>query len=301
MKKFTILTLLLTLLISCTEKTEFGKPNIDVQNISSDFSKWWKYQYDDIVLSSNFIPIDDSSNLISVDQFFKDLISGNFIPIKLDSKDNSTYYQLFKLGSNSDEEIKRVIKNISQVYYSHYLMEGEKFPEFNFTDLDGDTYTNENTSGKTVILKCWFIKCQACVAEFPELNELVEKYKNRNDIVFLSLAFDKEEDLKKFLINKPFSYKVASVKKEFFDNELKINAYPTHIIIDNDGIIEKVVNNSKELLLELSDEGILNSNITSDVPPPPAPMKSANVPPPPPAPMKSTNVPPPPPSPIKKN
>lgn len=270
MKKITILTFLISLLISCSEKSQFGVPNIDVKTINSDFSLWWKYHSDNIVLSSNFIPLDDSSKLMSVDQFFKNLKSGDYIPVKLDSKNNTTYYQLYKLSYNTDENIRNTIKNTSQVIYRHYLMEGEKFPEFSFKDLEGNEYNNENTNGKIIILKCWFIKCKACVAEFPELNQLVEKYKNRDDVIFLSLAFDSEDELKRFLKNKLFNYKVASVKKDFFDKELKINAYPTHFIIDKDGIIEKVVNTSKELFLELSDEGILNLN-DATTPPPPAP------------------------------
>lgn len=274
MKKLTILTILITLLISCSsiEKSPFGEPNIDIKTINTDFSLWWKYHSDNIVLSSNFIPIDDSSKIMNIEQFFKDLETGDYIPIKLDSKNSTTYYQLFKLGNNADEDIRNTIKNTSQIVYKHHLREGKMFPKFSFKDLDGNEYNNENTKGKIVILKCWFIKCGACIAEFPELNEMVENYKNRNDIIFLSLAFDTEAELKNFLVKKPFDYKVASVKKDFFESELKISAYPTHFIIDKDGIIEKVVNTSDELFLELSDKGILNLNEKSShsIPPPPA-------------------------------
>jgi hypothetical protein len=39
-----------------------------------------------------------------------------------------------------------------------------------------------------------------CTAEFPEVNEMALKYKNRKDIVFISLAEDSPEELKAFLI-----------------------------------------------------------------------------------------------------
>lgn len=278
MKKPTILTILVILLISCSssEKSPFGEPNIDIKTINTNFSLWWKYHSENIVLSSNFIPINDSSELMGIDDFFKDLNTGDYIPIKLDSKNNTSYYQLFKLGNNADKDIRNTIRNISQVVYKQYLMVGKMFPKFSFIDLEGNEYNNENTKNKIVILKCWFINCKACIAEFPELNEMVEKYKNRKDIIFLSIAFDTEAELKNFLVKKPLNYKVASVEKDFFESELKISEYPTHFIIDKDGIIEKVVNTSHELFLELSDEGILDLNEKSShsIPPPPATPES---------------------------
>lgn len=277
MKKRVSLTLFISilLLVSCSEKKQFGDPNIDFKTVENDFPAWWNYHSENIVLSSNFIPLDEFSNFTSKELFFQSLISGNYIPIKIEKKDAITYYQIFKLSNNSDISIRSTIKNVSKVVYSHYLMEGKKFPKFSFKDLEGNEFNNDNTKSKIVILKCWFIKCQACVEEFPELNELVDKYKNREDIIFLSLAFDTEDELNKFLINTIFNYKVASVERGFFDNELKINTFPTHFIIDKEGIIKKVVNTSDELSLELIDTGILNlKDSTLPIPPPPTPSTS---------------------------
>src|SRR5690606_15029725 len=94
-------------------------------------------------------------------------------------------------------------------------------------------YTNENTKGKTLILKTWFINCKACVAEFPELNEFVEKHKHRNDIVFVSLALDTKSELEDFLQKKYFEYEVVPNQEEFIE-KLNLQIYPTHIIVDKD-------------------------------------------------------------------
>jgi hypothetical protein len=32
---------------------------------------------------------------------------------------------------------------------------------------------------KIVVIKCWYIHCAACIKEFPEVNNLVRKYKDR--------------------------------------------------------------------------------------------------------------------------
>lgn len=249
----------------------YGKPSIRFESIEKDFMKWWVYHLNNITLSSNFTAIDNTSNIISKEVFLKNLTSGDFIPLKLISKDNTTYYKLFKLDQTSDKDIRSTIKNTSSISYKHFKMKGMKFPEFNFKDLNGTEFNNENTKGKIIILKCWFIACKPCVAEFPELNELVEKYQSRDDILFISLAYDSEDKLRHFLSRNPFNYKVASVSRDFFNKQLKINAYPTHFIIDKNGVIRKVVNKVDELILELESKNVLKNLTKRQTPPPPKP------------------------------
>ncbi len=171
--------------------------------------KWWIYENKNIILSSNFIPIDNSSNKISKNDFLKNLTSGYFIPLKLQSNNSKTYYKLYRLDKTSDKNISRIIKNTSILAYKYFKMEGKKFPKFNFKDLNGINYNTKNTKGKIIILKCWFIKCKACVDEFPKLNKLVKKYQKHNNIIFISLALDSTENLKQFIIKKPFKYAVV--------------------------------------------------------------------------------------------
>src|SRR5690606_22334605 len=113
--------------------------------------------------------------------------------------DNAEIYKLYKLDDNADKRIGSTIKLESTTIYGLSEIEGSPLPQFNFTDLNENIYTNENTKGKTIIIKTWFINCKACIAEFPELNEFVEKYKDRNDIIFLSLALDSKSELEAFL------------------------------------------------------------------------------------------------------
>jgi thiol-disulfide isomerase/thioredoxin len=188
--------------MACSQKPNLGQPDVDFKEIEKNFVQWWTYQSNNITLSSNFIAIDDSSKIMSKGDFLKKLTSGDYIPLKLISEDSIACYKLFKLDKTSDADIRSTIENTSYSEYIHFKMEGKNFPKFNFKDLNGIEYNNENTKGKIVILKCWFIACQACVAEFPELNELVQKYQNHNDILFISLAYDSKEELNQFLSKK---------------------------------------------------------------------------------------------------
>lgn len=46
-------------------------------------------------------------------------------------------------------------------------------------------------------MKTWFIGCKTCLAEFPELSEMVENQHQNENLLFISLANDEAEPLKK--------------------------------------------------------------------------------------------------------
>ena len=275
-----LLVILSILLFSCNEKEKTEKksisekvenfdPKIEFNEIESDFIKWWTYHSYNISLSSNFTGLNEQSDTIEKKLFLEILITGNYIPLKMKSNNKDNIYKLFSLDSNADKSIGSTIKNESLTNLKHFKMEGLPLPEFNFTDLNGNNYTNENTKGKTIILKTWFINCKACVAEFPELNEFVEKYKQRNDMIFVSLALDTKAELENFLQKKDFEYQVVPNQKEFIDKKLNLQIYPTHIIVDKNGTIIKVVNKASEMISFLENE---NKQTENKIPPPPPSM-----------------------------
>lgn len=252
-----------------SEKIEILEPNIDFNELEADFTKWWTYYSYNISLSSNFTGLNEKSDTITKSQFLEKLIKGNYIPLKIKSNTEIKTYKLFKLDSNANKSIRKTTKNESLTNLKYLKIEGQKFPKFEFVDLNGNYYTNENTKEKTIILKTWFINCKACVAEFPELNEFVKKHKQRNDIIFVSLALDTKSELESFLQKKDFVYKVVPNQKEFIE-KLNLQIYPTHIIVDKNGIITKVVNKASEMIVFFENEK--ENQSTKKVPSPPSPM-----------------------------
>lgn len=279
MKKHQIITILVLSIyvFSCkekSEKTELSKqvenlePKINLTELGMDFMKWWTYHSNNISLSSNFTSLNEKSDTIEKKQFLEKLITSNYIPVRLNSNDGLETYKLFKLDSSANKSIGSTVKSESLTILKHSKMEGLPFPEFDLTDLNGNLYTNENTKGKTLILKTWFINCKACVAEFPDLNELVNKYKLKNDIIFVSLALDSKSELESFLQKKGFEYKVVPNQRDFIEKKLNLQIYPTHIIVDRNGIILKVVNKASEMIEFFENE----KKLTENIPPPPPPM-----------------------------
>ncbi|MGN6640288.1 MAG: TlpA family protein disulfide reductase, partial [Mucilaginibacter sp.] len=70
---------------------------------------------------------------------------------------------------------------------------------------------------------------------------------DRKDIVFISLAFDNREQLQKFSVANTFLYALVPDKKRYLLDELKIEQYPTHILINKQGLVARVSNDAGEL------------------------------------------------------
>ena len=222
------------------------KFNIIPGSILKDFATWYNYTYYNVQLSQDFIGFDTDSTKIDKKTFLNKLMTGKVVAFKIRLLHGEPVYELYKLNSNN-ENIRSVIEQLASIEMKNYKMEGQQIPAFNFTDLNGNKYNTTSTKGKILLLKGWFIHCTTCVQEFPECNELVDEYKNRNDVLFISLASDTKNDLKKFLDTKVLKYAVIPQMDNYMTKKLNINMYPTDLLIDRTGKIIKVVNSIKEL------------------------------------------------------
>jgi peroxiredoxin len=257
MSKFISHLFLFLIFTSSFSQTKSDSPEIDPIQIQKNFSEWSVYQSKNIMLSRDFTALDLVSKEISKELFLDKLTNGNFIPIRLKSADSIYYYKLFKIQPKSDTSIKATINQIAFDALKNYKMEDTAFPKFSFNDLEGNLVSNESMKGKIIVIKCWYIHCAACIKEFPQVNLLVEKYKARKDILFISLAEDTPEQLKVFLRRKPLSYSVIPNMKVYMNQTLDLNAFPTHFILNKEGIITKVVNDYESLEAALEKESKL--------------------------------------------
>jgi peroxiredoxin len=251
MKKIFLALSFLVLFTVCSCQSKFGNPEVNPFEIQKKFIDWWSYQYNEIMLSRDFVALDSNSKEIGKEAFLKVLSEGSYIPIRLESDKNLFYYKLFKIEPTADTSIKAVMAETAFNEIQNLKKEGELFPEFSFKDLNGNLITNESMKGKIVIIKCWYIHCAACIKEFPEVNNLVSNFKDRKEMIFISLAEDTPEQLKPFLVKKPLSYSVVPNMKDYMNLTLQLNAFPTHFIINKDGSIAKVVSDYKSLAVAL--------------------------------------------------
>lgn len=257
MKKSIYIIIAFLIFTTSFSQNKFENPEVDPIQIQNTYEGWSVYQSKNIMLSRDFTALDSSSKEISKEAFLDQLANGNFIPIRLKSEMNVYVYKLFKIQPKTDTSIKATINQIGFDALKNYKMEGTVFPPFSFKDLDGNPVTNESMKGKIIVIKCWYIHCTPCIREFPQVNKLVSTYKDRKDIFFISLAEDSPEQLKTFLARKPLSYSVIPNMKDYMNEALQLNSFPTHFILNKEGMISKVLPNFESLEVALAKESKL--------------------------------------------
>jgi peroxiredoxin len=123
-------------------------------------------------------------------------------------------------------------------------------PQINYRDLEGKKYNSDSIKTKILVLDFWFIGCTSCVHEMTKLNELKAQYKNRKDIIFAGIAFDKENALRKFMKKTDFQFDIISDTASYLDKKLGISSFPTEVVI-NDGKVVKILDDECHSLPDL--------------------------------------------------
>jgi thiol-disulfide isomerase/thioredoxin len=112
--------------------------------------------------------------------------------------------------------------------------------------------TNEQPlikDGEAVVINVWATWCGPCIKEIPELNELVEKYKDQG-IRFLAFTNETTAVYDAFLKKRAdftFDYEMSFANSQAiafintFDKQYQGRAIPLHILVDRDGNAEAFV------------------------------------------------------------
>ncbi len=133
---------------------------------------------------------------------------------------------------------------------------GKKLPEFNAETLSGKYIHSSELKGKIVVLKVWATWCGSCVKEIPQLNALVDRYKNDSTIVFIAITDDSKEEIERFLVKRPFNYQHitdAKTLKDIFQPGIR-KEIPKHLVVDRD----------LNIVLDISGESVTIAQILSD-------------------------------------
>lgn len=116
--------------------------------------------------------------------------------------------------------------------------EGKALPDFELKDIKGNTVNSGNLRGKIVYINFWSVTCSPCIAEMPDLNKLVKKYRNNKQVVFIAIAPESKETIAKFLKSHTFNYTIISGAAYF--KQLGIEGYPVNFFVDKKGTIKTI-------------------------------------------------------------
>ncbi len=119
---------------------------------------------------------------------------------------------------------------------------GEQIPDFEFADslLEEKTWTRDSVRGSFVLLDFWATWCGPCIAEFPELQEIHQRFAAQG-FQILAISIDSDIDQhRSFVEQRLRDWGNARASGEF-DSEIakrfEISSIPRTILIDPDGVI----------------------------------------------------------------
>lgn len=228
--------MVLALLIgSCSRR----KPVVNPQQILKNGVTFWNYKMQYVPLYEDYNAIDNQGKQLTKETFLRQLLTGHYLPLRLESADSTALYQLYPLPAQVDPELKVLLQQWAGDEYQYYRAEGKPLPQYQFVDLTGKAYSPQKMAGKIVVLKCWFVHCVACVAEMPALNALRQRYKNRPDIEFVSLCLDSTANVAAFLKKTKFDYATVANQTTYLEDQLKIGSYPMHFVVNRQGLVVK--------------------------------------------------------------
>ena len=115
-------------------------------------------------------------------------------------------------------------------------------PDFSLKNMLGETITLSQLKNKIVILDFWATWCGPCKASFPAMQQLVDKYKDDQDVVFLFIdtwenntTQKDQEAVAKYMADNKYSFNVLfDIKNKLFA-DYKVDGIPKKFVIDKNG------------------------------------------------------------------
>lgn len=95
--------------------------------------------------------------------------------------------QYFSHQMNVLNEVTEFIGQESYRNMLHKHTQFETIYPFHFIDKLGRVHTPEDYKGKIMVMDFWFTGCSGCRMIPPVLSKIMEKFKHRNDVIFLSI------------------------------------------------------------------------------------------------------------------
>lgn len=147
--------------------------------------------------------------------------------------------------------MKRLI--VVFLFFTNYAVVGQQHfkindnaPEFKLWLMDGSNLTNKDIKGKVTVLKFWFTSCMPCLTDIPNLNNLVQEFEKRDDILFIAPALDRKPIIEKLLKVHPFQFKIAYSAMDVSQKYNKQHIYPSYFIINKKGKISYIDSGNKK-------------------------------------------------------
>jgi peroxiredoxin len=134
------------------------------------------------------------------------------------------------------------------------VKEGKAAPDFELTNLEGETVKLSDYQGKKVILNLWATWCPPCQAEMPHMQNFYEKNKD-NGIEILAVNLTSMDNgratIKQFVDDFGLTFQIPLDEDGSIGRQYQAVSIPTSYMIDTKGVIsKKIVGPMDETMME---------------------------------------------------
>jgi peroxiredoxin len=113
-------------------------------------------------------------------------------------------------------------------------------PDFTLKSLDGGNLRLEEYRGQVVLINFWASWCGPCRQEMPLLDRLHQRYEDAAFVV-LGINVEGSEAPARSLLDKiPVTFPVLIDANQTVSAQYKLEAMPTTVLVDRDGIVRYV-------------------------------------------------------------
>lgn len=162
-----------------------------------------------------------------------------YLPTILRTKDYASYLvSMERYGKYlvTDNQRKAAEEKGSKLYETAKAGEAA---DFTYPDIDGNYVSLRDLRGKVVVVDVWATWCGPCKAQIPYMKKLIEQYKGRDDVAFVSISVDERNDYetwKKMVVEEGltgihlFADGWSKITKDY-----KIKGIPRFMVFGKDG------------------------------------------------------------------
>jgi thiol-disulfide isomerase/thioredoxin len=128
----------------------------------------------------------------------------------------------------------------NEAHVVRFAAHPQPMPAFLVNDLDGNPVSTAAWKGKVVFVNFWATWCPPCRAEIPILIDLENRYKDRLQIVGVSVDDGDPADVKQFAKEAGINYPIVMADRAIVSEYGGVPALPTLFVVNPDGnVVQK--------------------------------------------------------------
>ncbi len=117
------------------------------------------------------------------------------------------------------------------------LDSGEPAPKFQAKALDGQTFSNESTKGKVVLIQFWATWCGFCRRDQPAVDKVTKEFNDKGLIVLAVNVGEPRLKVEGYLEQSPRECHIVLSRDTNLQQAFRAEGFPKYVVINRSGKI----------------------------------------------------------------